>query len=134
MDIVKVIGKIKNKIKPDIIFTHYGKDLNIDHQITYKAVITATRPIKGETVKEIYYFEIPSSTEWAYPLIFSPNIFFNISETIDIKLKALEEYKSELREYPHPRSLEGVELIAKNWEMKVGLSYTEAFKAVRIIK
>jgi len=134
LDIVKVIEKIKNKIKPDIIFTHYEKDLNIDHQITYRAVITATRPLEKETVKEIYSFEIPSSTEWSYPLSFSPNMFYDISETIDVKLRALEEYKSELREYPHPRSLEGVKLIAKYLGMKVGLNYAEAFKTVRIVK
>ena len=132
--IVKVIEKIKNNIKPDIIFTHYEKDLNIDHQITYKAVITAARPIKGETVKKIYSFEIPSSTEWSFPLSFSPDVFYDISETIEIKLKALENYKTELKKYPHPRSLEGVKLTAKNWGMKVGLEYAEAFKVVRIIK
>ena len=134
LDIVKIIEEVKNQIKPEIIFTHYEKDLNIDHQITYKAAMTATRPVKEETVKEIYSFEIQSSTEWSYPLSFSPDVFFNISGTINIKLKALKEYKSELREYPHPGSLEGVELIAKNWGMKVGLSYAEAFKIVRVIK
>lgn len=134
LDIVKVIEKIKNDVKPEIIFTHYEKDLNIDHQITYKAVITATRPTKKETVKEIYSFEIPSSTEWSYPLSFSPNVFYDILETIDIKLKALKEYNSELKKYPHPRSLEGVKLTAKNWGMKVGLNYAEAFKCARIVK
>ena len=134
LDLIKVIEKIKNQIKPEIIFTHYEKDLNIDHQITYKAVITATRPLEEETVKEIYSFEIPSSTEWSYPLSFSPNMFYDISETIDVKIKALKEYKSELKKYPYPRSLEGVELTAKNWGMKVGLNYAEAFKTVRIIK
>ncbi|MEQ9716419.1 MAG: PIG-L deacetylase family protein [Candidatus Asgardarchaeum sp.] len=134
LDIVKVIEKIKNNIKPEIIFTHYEKDLNIDHQITYKAVITATRPIKGETVKEIYSFELPSSTEWNYPLSFSPNVFYDISETINVKLRALKEYKTELREYPHPRSLEGVKLNAKYWGMKVGLKHAEAYKVVRILK
>ncbi len=134
LDIVKVIEKIKNKIKPNIVFTHYEKDLNIDHQITYKAVITATRPMKEESVKEAYSFEIPSSTEWSYPISFSPNIFYDISETIDTKLKSLEEYKTELKKYPHPRSLEGVKLIAKNRGMEVGLNYAEAFKCVRVIK
>jgi len=134
LDIVKVIEKIKNKIKPNIVFTHYEKDLNIDHQITYKAVITATRPVREETVKEVYSFEIPSSTEWSYPLSFSPDMFFNISETINIKIKALEKYKTELKKYPHPKSLEGVKLIAKNRGMEVGLNYVEAFKCVRIIK
>jgi len=134
LDIVKVVEKIKNSINPEIIFTHYERDLNVDHQITYRAVITATRPLKEESVKEIYSFEIPSSTEWRYPLSFSPDIFFDISTTIDIKIRALEKYKTELRKYPHPRSLEGVKLIAKNWGIKVGLEYAEAFKVVRILK
>ncbi len=134
LDIVKVVEKVKNSINPEIIFTHYERDLNVDHQIAYRAVITATRPLKGETVKEICSFEIPSSTEWRYPLNFSPDIFFDISTTIDIKIRALEKYKTELRKYPHPRSLEGVKLIAKNWGIKVGLEYAEAFKVVRILK
>ena len=134
LDIVKVVEKVKNSINPEIIFTHYERDLNVDHQITYRAVITATRPLKEESVKEIYSFEIPSSTEWRYPLSFSPDIFFDISTTIDIKIRALEKYKTELRKYPHPRSLEGVKLIAKNWGIKVGLEYAEAFKVVRILK
>ena len=134
LDIVKTIEKVKKEIKPGIVFTHYEKDLNIDHQITYKAVITATRPLREETVKEVYSFEIPSSTEWSYPLSFSPNVFYNISETMNIKLRALEEYKTELREYPYPRSLKGIKLIAKTWGMKVGLNYAEAFKMIRSVK
>jgi LmbE family N-acetylglucosaminyl deacetylase len=134
LDIVKVIEKIKNDIKPDIIFTHYVKDLNIDHQITYKAVITATRPVVGEPVKEIYSFEVPSSTEWNFPLSFSPDVFFDISETMDIKIKALEEYKTELREYPHPRSLEGIKINAQSWGLKIGVKYAEVFKCIRVIK
>jgi len=134
LDIVKVIEKIKNDIKPKIIFTHYEKDLNIDHQITYEALITATRPVVGEPVKEIYSFEIPSSTEWNFPLSFSPDVFFDISETMDVKLKALEEYKTELKNYPHPRSLEGIKINAESWGLKIGVKYAEVFKSVRIIK
>ena len=133
LDIVKTIEQVKNKIKPDIVFTHYEKDLNIDHQITYKAVLTAIRPLKGESIKEIYSFEVPSSTEWAYPLSFFPDVFFDISSTINLKLKAIEQYKSEIRNFPHPRSLEGVRLSAKVWGMKAGLKYAEPFKCVRRI-
>ena len=134
LDIVKVIEKVKNEIKPDIIFTHFKDDLNIDHQITYKAVITATRPLKNESVKEIYSFEILSSTEWNYPLSFNPDVYFDISSTVDLKLKAMSEYKSELKEFPHPRSLEGIKLNAKYLGMRVGREYVEAFKCVRIIR
>lgn len=134
LDIIKVISKIKEEIKPDIIFTHYENDLNIDHKITYQAVITATRPLENESVKEIYSFEILSSTEWQYPISFSPDVFFDIQDTMELKLNAMQCYKSELCLYPHPRSLEGIELNAKYNGMRVGKNYVEAFKSVRVIK
>ncbi len=133
LDIVKTIEKIKNELNPDIVFTHYEKDLNIDHRITYQAVITATRPLPDERVKQIYSFEVASSTEWNYPLSFSPNVFFDISKTIDLKVKAMGKYKTEIRELPYTRSLEGVKLNTKAWGTKVGLKYVEAFKCVRWI-
>ena len=134
LDIVKVISKVKEEIKPDIIFTHYENDLNIDHTITYKAVLTATRPMKNECVKEIYSFEILSSTEWNYPISFSPDVYFDIEDFIDIKLEAMKKYYSELCEYPHPRSLDGIKLNAQYNGMRVGKKYVEAFKCIRIIK
>ena len=134
LDIVKIISKIKEEIQPEIVFTHYNNDLNIDHQITYQAVITATRPMKGESVKEIYSFEILSSTEWNYPLGFSPDTFFNINDTVDLKVEAMQIYQSELCKYPHPRSLEGIKILANLRGISVGVEYAEAFKSVRIIR
>ena len=134
LDIIKVISKVKDEVKPDIIFTHYEHDLNIDHQITYKSVVTATRPMQDECVKEIYSFEILSSTEWNYPISFSPDTYYDISNTLDFKIKAMKEYTSELCEYPHPRSLEGIDLNAKYQGMRVGKKAVEAFKTVRNIK
>ncbi len=134
LDIIKVVSKVKDEVKPDIIFTHYEHDLNIDHQITYKAVVTATRPMQDECVKEIYSFEILSSTEWNYPISFSPDTYYDISDTLDLKIKAMKEYTSELCEYPHPRSLEGIDLNAKYQGMRVGKKAVEAFKTIRNIK
>jgi len=134
LEIVRVVEKAKSEIQPAVIFTHYEKDLNIDHRLTYEAVITATRPLAGESVREIHSFEVLSSTEWKYPISFSPDTFFDISGTIKTKLNALECYKPELKDFPHPRSLEAVELNAKSWGVKVGMNYAEAFKAVRILR
>jgi len=134
LEIVRVVEKAKSEIQPSVIFTHYEKDLNIDHRLTYEAVITATRPMTNESVREIYSFEVLSSTEWKYPLSFSPDTFFDISGTIKSKLCALECYKPELQDFPHPRSLEAAELNAKSWGVKVGMNYAEAFKAVRILR
>lgn len=134
LDIVKVIEKVKKNVEPGIIFTHFENDLNIDHRITYRAVMTATRPLPGETVKEIYAFEVLSSTEWCFPLSFSPDCFFDITAAIDIKTAALEKYQGELKEYPHPRSIKGMRLNAEQWGMKTGVSYAEAFKVVRLMR
>jgi len=134
LDIVKVVSKVKEEIQPDIIFTHFENDLNIDHQLTYKAVITATRPMADECVKEIYSFEILSSTEWNYPISFSPDTYFDISDTLDLKVDAMKAYTSELCEFPHPRSLEGIKLNASYQGMRVGKKYVEAFKTIRNIR
>lgn len=134
LNIVKSVERVKNKLKPDIIFTHFYNDLNIDHQITYKAVLTATRPMPNESVKEIYSFEILSSTEWNFPTLFSPDVFIDISQTLEHKIDAMKFYNSELCNFPHPRSIEGIELIAKIQGLKVGLKNAEAFKLVRAIK
>jgi LmbE family N-acetylglucosaminyl deacetylase len=134
LDIIKVVSHIKEKIQPSIIFTHFENDLNIDHRIAYNAVITATRPMELEPVQTIYSFEILSSTEWNYPLSFSPDTYFDIESTLDLKIVAMKRYNSELCTYPHPRSLEGIKLNAKYQGLRVGKKYVEAFKCVRDIK
>jgi len=135
LDIIKTIEEIKEALKPDIVFTHHYGDLNIDHQITFKAVMAACRPTKDESVKEIYSFEIPSSTEWNAPsslTYFMPDYFVDVSKSLKVKINALKEYETELRDFPHPRSLKAVELNAKLWGAKMGFEAAEAFKTIRI--
>ena len=108
LDIVKIIEKEKEKFKPEIIFTHFGGDLNIDHQITYKSVLTSTRPVNTENVKLLISFETLSSTEWTFSsgaMTFKPNLFISLSEeNIVSKVNAMEAYSFEKRVNPHPRS------------------------------
>lgn len=137
LDIVKYIEKIKQEFKPNIIYTHHIGDLNIDHQITAQAVVTATRPIStGHIVNEIYAFETLSATEWNFSncVPFTPNVFIDVSETFSDKLKAMQCYKSELCEAPHPRSLDIMDAVAKKMGSVVGKKYAEALMVVRIIK
>lgn len=136
LTIVKEIERVKNIIKPEIIFTHHVGDMNIDHQLTHKAVLTATRPMADESVKTIYSFEIPSSTEWnsySKDTVFVPNVFVDITETIDKKVEAMSIYTSELRDYPHPRSLQFIKELAKTNGVKVGLKYSENFMLIRSV-
>lgn len=134
LDLVKAVEKVVSKIQPNIIFTHYERDLNIDHQLTFKAALTATRALKGQSVREFYSFEVISSTEFNYPLSFCPNTYFDISDSLSQKLEAMNIYKSELCEFPHPRSLENIELNAKYHGVRVGVPYAEAFLGIRVLK
>ena len=137
LDIIKVIEKEKTAFQPDVIFTHHGGDLNIDHQRTFEAVITACRPMQQEKVKTIITFETPSGTEWrssSDPRHFLPNLFFSVGkENVDSKIKAMECYEFEKRTYPHPRSPEALTIQAQRWGVTIGCEYAEAFCLVRSI-
>ena len=137
LDIIKVIERHVEELKPDVIYTHHHGDRNIDHKITYEAVLTACRPVGDYSVQEIYTFETPSSTEWDFTYgdnSFAPNVFEDITETIQEKVDAMACYKTELRDYPHPRSLEALKIIAARWGTVIGTEYAEAFQLVRSIR
>lgn len=136
LKIIKEIERVKKAVRPSIIYTHHYGDLNIDHCIAYRAVLTACRPVKDETVREIYSFEIPSSTEWSGPdkeTYFIPDRFVDISKTIETKIKALSCYKNEIRTYPHPRSMKSVKLLGARRGSEVGLKFAESFQTIRSI-
>lgn len=130
LDIVKLIEAFLNKYRPVTVFTHHSGDVNIDHRIVHDAVITACRPQPRFSVRELFFFEVPSSTEWRPPSsgeLFRPNWFVDISQTLDIKLQALGAYHDELRPFPHPRSLRAVEALATWRGATVGVNAAEAF-------
>ena len=137
LDIVKSIEEIKSTISPDIIYTHSSADLNIDHRVVLNAVLTAFRPQPHENYTEIRLFEVASATDYGSTSvtgIFEPNLFVNITETWDAKEAALHAYKSELREYPHSRSLDAIKNQAKMRGSQVGLLMAEAFQVIRKIE
>jgi LmbE family N-acetylglucosaminyl deacetylase len=137
LDIIKVVEKEKEQFQPDIIFTHHGGDVNVDHQRTFEAVITACRPMAAEKVKTIITFETPSGTEWRAstdPRHFIPNCFISVSETdVEAKILGMESYEFEKRPYPHPRSPEALRIYAKRWGITAGVESAEAFCVVRAI-
>ena len=136
LDIIKLIEKIGDSEKFDIVYTHNYEDINIDHEIVARAVITAFRALPGQSVKEILLFETLSSTEsgMAIDRYFKPNLFVDISDVLDIKKRAMKCYISELRSKPHPRNIETIESNALVWGNKVGVNAAEAFKVARILR
>lgn len=133
LDIIKAIEAVKREVRPTVVFTHHAHDVNIDHQITFKAALAAFRPLPGETVRELYAFYVLSSTDWQAPVAFAPTYYVNISATVGKKVQALRAYRSEIREYPHPRSVRGVLIEATRTGLRVGLEKAEAFEVIRKI-
>ena len=131
LQITKTIENEISNFKPSIVYMPTKYDVNVDHQAVFNATLTATRPQKNSKIKEVISFEIPSSTEWFFPLEYSPNIFVDISKEIKSKFLALKKYKNEIREFPHPRSIDGLEAIAKRWGSVSGFQYAEAFSLIR---
>lgn len=137
LDVIKIIEELIERLDPQVIYTHHGSDLNIDHRIVHQAVLTATRPMQGQPVREIYTFEVPSSTEWAFGQFqpaFQPNIFVDITASLETKIQAMALYESETRSFPHPRSPEAIQTIARRWGSVVGCGAAEAFELIRAIR
>jgi LmbE family N-acetylglucosaminyl deacetylase len=130
LDITQAIEALIGMHQPETVLTHHAGDINIDHRRMHGAVVTACRPQQGHPVKTLLCFEVASSTEWQLPCsgpVFAPNWFVDISATLACKLAALEAYAAELRAWPHPRSLQGVEHLAHWRGATVGVNAAEAF-------
>lgn len=135
LDVVKRIEAVIDAFAPDIVYTHHSGDVNIDHQIAHKAVLTATRPIPGSPAPNLYFFETLSSTEWqiqSSDRAFLPTFFVDIGTYMEKKLDALRLYEREMRAYPHSRSYEAVEALAKFRGVTGGIRAAEAFAVGRM--
>ncbi|MBS0185074.1 MAG: PIG-L family deacetylase [Proteobacteria bacterium] len=134
LDIVQKIESTIHKFQPQTIYTHHYGDLNIDHSIVHKATMTACRPVPGCSVKNIYSYEVLSSTEWGLAnKRFVPNYFIDIADYWDQKRDALMAYNEEMRAYPHTRSIESLEALSLHRGTSVGLRKAEAFSIIRSI-
>jgi LmbE family N-acetylglucosaminyl deacetylase len=137
LEVAKIVEGLVDKVGPEEIYTHHGGDLNIDHVVVHRAVMTATRPVAGQIVREVYAFEVPSSTEWAFGQftpVFRPSVFVEVDTFLERKVAAMQCYESEAREFPHPRSPEALRAIAQRWGATAGLKGAEAFELIRSVR
>jgi LmbE family N-acetylglucosaminyl deacetylase len=137
VDLLDIVKRVETEIAytaPEVIYTHHAGDLNIDHRKTLEAVVTACRPLDPGGVRRILSFEVPSSTEWqapaAYPA-FAPNVFMDVTDSLERKLEAIKVYSGEIRSFPHPRSVEALTALARWRGASAGFRAAEAFVLVR---
>ena len=120
-----------NQYKFDTVFVQNGDDVNLDHQLIYKSVMVATRPVPNQPVNRLLSYQVNSSTEWGgrtQTTIFCPNVFLDISLSLELKIDAMKAYVDELRPFPHPRSLESIRHKSVVTGNEVGFKSAEAFK------
>jgi LmbE family N-acetylglucosaminyl deacetylase len=129
-DLITPLEAIVHELRPRVVYSQYGGDVNRDHQLLFQAVLVATRPTETG-IDAVYAFDTASSTEWAYPRTFVPDTWVDISSTLGAKLAAMACYESELRPYPHPRSLQALEHRARAFGNQVCLDAAEVFMTVR---
>jgi len=135
-ELIDLIYQCLSEVNPEIVYLPHWGDMNKDHRLVFEASIVALRPLRLEAISRILCYETLSETEWGVPLaesIFVPNVYVDIADTLDDKLKAMSAYPSELRDYPHPRSLEMLKVLAQKRGSEAGLTAAEAFMLVREI-
>lgn len=136
LDVVKAVENVVADLRPRIVYTHHGGDLNVDHKYVHDAVMTACRPLPGSSIEAIYSFEVLSSTGWggaSREKAFVPTRFVDVSATLDRKMNALTAYEAEMRAFPHARSMEAVRALAQVRGAEAGIAAAEAFQVEREI-
>jgi len=129
-EVISALSSVVSDVRPEIVYCQYGGDINRDHQLLFQAVLVATRPTENH-ITAVYAFDTASSTEWAFPRSFVPDTWIDISSTLDVKLAAMACYETELRPYPHPRSLQALRNRAEAWGNQACLEAAEVFMTVR---
>lgn len=130
------IGEVVQGMKPEIVYMPFIWDMHLDHRYVTEAVLVAIRPLPGCTIKKAYMYETLSETGWNIPYgdhVFSPTTWVDIGETIEDKINAMKCYQSQIKKYPHPRSIEGIKYMAACRGSIIGVQYAESFMLVREI-
>lgn len=132
-ELIAPIERVVKSVRPRVVYCQYGGDVNRDHHLLFEAALVATRPVE-RYIESVYAFDTASSTEWGFPRTFAPDTWIDISETLPLKLEAMACYPSEVRDYPHPRSLAALEHRARAFGNQVCLDAAEVFMTLRHVR
>ena len=132
VDVISPIERIIEDYSPQVVYCHYGDDVNRDHKIVFEATSVALRPV-AKSIEVVYAFYTLGSTNWGYPRTFSADTWVDISHYLEMKIRAFQCYESEIRDYPHPRSIRAIEQLAYATGNQCCLEAAESFVTIRRI-
>jgi LmbE family N-acetylglucosaminyl deacetylase len=133
IEITTAIQRVVDELRPHIVYAPSAHDINEDHRVVHAATLVATRPLPNSSVDRVLAYEIaPTAGYGGYH--FEPTVFVDISATLEEKISIMRRYETELREFPHPRSVEGIRLFAQERGLRVGVGAAECFELIREIR
>lgn len=134
VELNRLIEETVDAVRPEAVYTHFYGDVNLDHQMVCRSTLVAVRPVPGQCVKELYCYQVPSSTEWSPQLAhtaFLPNVMVDITKFGAVKEEAILAYQTEIRAYPHPRSPQYVRETDSARGLQWGMGACESFMQMR---
>lgn len=131
------LGEVFAEVRPDVVFIPFNGDLHTDHQLAFNSALVCSRPGSAWSPRSIYAYETLSETNWNAPYVtpsFVPNVFVDISAHLETKLTAMRQYASQLKEFPHERSIGALQALAAHRGSTVGVAAAEAFVLIRDLR
>lgn len=134
VDVIVPLERLCADVRPDVVYLCHRGDPHQDHQAVFKAAIVVCRAVAASAPQRVLCYEVPSSTDQAPPFVedrFAPNVYVDITSSLELKVRAMQCYERESRPFPHPRSPEGLTAYARRRGLEVGCAAAEAFMLVR---
>ncbi len=133
LKLAQTVERVKRKVRPEAVYTHFWGDLNIDHRRVFEATLTAFRPQPGETCRAVRSFEVASATEWGSPAAaYRPTAYVELTETdVETAVRAYGAYAQEVRADPHSRSVEAFLARRVVRGRECGVAWAEGFMVCR---
>lgn len=129
------LERVVREVKPNVVFTHHGADLNRDHRIVHEASLVACRPSTSHVISELLAYEILGVTDFAgTQASFVPRLYVECAAFMEAKTKALTAYDVELRPFPHPRSHQAIDAHGRVRGAQSGNPWAEAFEVLRMTR
>ena len=133
-DLIGCLSDVIREVQPEVLYVPYRGDIHTDHRIVFDAVASCTKWFRYESIRRVLAYETLSETDFGLnPDIngFRPNVFVDITEYLETKVDILQIYKSEVSDFPFPRSEQAIRALAQLRGAAAGYKAAEAFMLLK---